>query len=157
MIITAVWVPGHPKTKGSMEHIGRGQMRETVDNKRWRELVTVAVREDIARRSAEPPTSGPVSVDMTFWLDHQDVYGPSSGAGDLDKLLRLIGDALKDAGAYRDDNQTARFGDPLKLPSNGVPGAAGALIVVRTVSPELLAHYQKAAENMRRWVQQGRA
>ncbi|SRR6266487_2471422 len=166
MIITAVWVPGHPKTKGSLDFFGKGKVRETVDNKAWRELVTGAVRRDIETRHAERvtraldhrlpgPYAGPVAVDVTFWLDHPDVYGPSSQAGDLDKLIRLIGDALTDAGAYKDDNQIALFPLPIKLPSRGIPGNAGALIVVRSVSAEELALLTVDAGNRRIAVQVG--
>jgi Holliday junction resolvase RusA-like endonuclease len=157
VIITAVWVPGHPKTKGSLDFYGKGQVKETVDNKAWRELIADEVRRDIARRGlnsgwSEAPATGPIAVHLTFWLDHPDVYGPFSRAGDLDKLIRLVLDALTDAGVYQDDNQVATLPRPLKLPSDGEPGNAGVLILVYPCADDL-ADLAREARNQRYAVQ----
>jgi Holliday junction resolvase RusA-like endonuclease len=150
-LITAVWVPGHPATKGSLTFKGRGHVEESVKgSEEWRALVTKMVREDIARRNppgpgfmapeyrdkpirmaGEPikPTTLPVLVRLGFWLDHPDPCGPTVRAGDIDKLSRNVLDALTDAGAYIDDNQVQSL-IATKHPSNGVPGASGAKIEV---------------------------
>jgi Holliday junction resolvase RusA-like endonuclease len=171
-LICAVWVPGHPKTKGSMEHIGHGQMRESVDNKGWRALVTKMVAADILERHAaawkdwahhtmdapigtEAPgqvTRQPVQVGITFWLDHPDPCGAEERAGDVDKLQRLILDALKDAGAYLDDNQVQRVTNPTKFSSRGIPGNAGALIVVQEVTEAEAASWEFQAVHVRRMI-----
>lgn len=150
MDITSVWVPGHPKTKGSMTSYGKGRMVEAVDNSTWRELVTSAVRADLARRGSPEPYRGRVGVGMIFWLDHPDVYGPGTQAGDLDKLARLVLDALKDAGAYADDNQVGLLMEPIKFPASGEPGDSGALIRAFSWEPmELLeAFYRRERQRV---------
>jgi hypothetical protein len=167
-LICAVWVPGHPKTKGSMEHVGHGRMRESVDNKQWRALVTKVVLKDISDRwqagdrdtplvehddrIVPEPTRHPVQVGITFWLDHPDPCGAEERAGDVDKLVRLILDALKDGGAYLDDNQVKRVTSPTKFSSQGVPGNAGALIVVQEVTEAESRAWEFQAVQARRMI-----
>lgn len=155
-MITEVWVPGHPKTKGSMTTAGRrgGQMRESVDNTPWRALVTRMVAADLLARGTVDglflgrTTFAPVRVDLAFWLDHPDPCEPKPGAGDVDKLVRLVLDALKDATVYVDDNQVI-LGPVPKFSSKGVPGNAGVLIKAREVTEAEMRELEIEAENDR--------
>jgi Holliday junction resolvase RusA-like endonuclease len=118
----AVQIPGLPKPKGSMKCVGaRGRIKhvlvEQVDNKAWRKQVTAAglllpVRD----------LGGPIAITVTFTLPRPPShYGTGRnahrlkpdaptwphhhGTGDLDKLMRLIADALEDARVFHNDAQ----------------------------------------------------
>jgi len=129
MIITDVWVSGNAKTKGSMEIINKatGAMKESViGSSQWRALMASAVRDDIAMR--QPPVAelrspwpGPVAVTVLAYLAppqrglfHWPIW---SQAGDLDKLVRNVLDALgstsrnprMNGGAIVDDNLVCRI------------------------------------------------
>lgn len=121
-----VLVPGIPKPKGSMTcrapHLpGRhAQMVEAVDNDEWRAQVERAADEIPVRG-----ITGPVALTATFTLPrpgshyrHGTPTGDLSntapawpsrrGTGDLEKLVRIIGDAWQakgGAGVIVDDSQ----------------------------------------------------
>lgn len=105
-----VWVPGCPKTKGSMEvqHArgGRGRaprLVQSVDgSERWAALVAESVKNAMLE-----PMSGPVAVRMVFWLPVADVA--VGRPGDIDKLARNVLDALTKAGVYEDDAQVVEM------------------------------------------------
>lgn len=102
------WVPGRPKTKGSLTVVNghRGIASDTPASKRWRQLMAYAAAGQI-----KAPLEGPVCVVAVF---HLPVH-PTSGhawagrVGDLDKLARNLLDALTDAGVYGDDVQVTRL------------------------------------------------
>ena len=122
VVVTEVFVPGAPKTKGSLDPIGGGRVRENVrGSKTWRALVARAVRDERARRGMVVPTSAPVGVHALFRLPAPVALAGMSDeelsnhvpiearVGDIDKLCRNVLDALKDAGAYADDNQVCKL------------------------------------------------
>lgn len=141
MIIVDVFVPGAAKTKGSMEIRNRatGAMKESVvGSSRWRALMAQAVRDDIARRCAAinamtgfddfrgEPYPGAVSVTVVACLSPGPAARPTwldrmwpiwERAGDLDKLVRNVLDALgstsknpkMNGGAIVDDNLVCRL------------------------------------------------
>jgi hypothetical protein len=145
MIIVDVLVPGAAKTKGSMEVRNRatGAMKESVaGSSRWRALMAQAVRDDIARRNCTggdrghncehrapfncgdvEPYAGAVSVTVEAYLtppydrDSWWVRPIWPRAGDLDKLVRNVLDALgstsknpkMNGGAIVDDNLVCRI------------------------------------------------
>jgi len=109
-----LWVPGVPRTKGSLRIVNKGRavLSESVaGSKRWRQLVAYSVR---GQMGSDWPVAGPVGVGLSFYLP-VDPY--ASRAGDIDKLVRNVLDALSDctpgcaeeckdhAGFYRDDVQ----------------------------------------------------
>jgi len=119
------WVPGPPKTKGSLTaraprchccdackgYVGQPQLRDSVGSGRWRKLVAyqaeqAKIERAILRWGMGFPVPGPVAVDLTFGLLGDPVV---TGAGDLDKLYRNVLDALTDAGVYSDDVQVVRL------------------------------------------------
>lgn len=120
------WVPGHPKTKGSLTprarkcrccdkctgFVGKVQLVDTEASKRWRKLVAyraerAIVERDILRWGMGFPIEGQVGLDLGFALDIDDVI--QMGAGDTDKLYRNVLDALTDAGVYVDDVQVVKL------------------------------------------------
>lgn len=121
---TRVVIPGNPAPKGSMKCVGqRGKAKHVLveDNERtgpWRETVATW-----AGRKVQPFTAGePIGAEITFTLDRpKGHYGTGRNAkvlrpaapvfpighntGDVDKLLRLVLDALQDADVLPDDCQ----------------------------------------------------
>lgn len=115
-VLTA-WVPGLPKTKGSLDHLGGGRVRENVvGSSAWRVMMVERFIAATAWHTTRPiiPAGVRVSVWVAFWLP---VEPASVGSGDIDKLLRNVFDALsahtkrcapscrKHAGIYADDVQ----------------------------------------------------
>lgn len=96
MILAEVFVPGHPKTKGSMEHIGGGKLRESVTgSKKWRQLVASQIKGNCAPGCF----CGRVGVWITSYLQcpaGQDPWAWIMGdkSGDTDKLARNVLDAI---------------------------------------------------------------
>lgn len=114
-----VKVPGDPRPKGSMvcRVSARHPLREQVDNKAWRRRVVLG--------GAKLPIrglTGPIGISVTFTiprppshyrtgrnahlLRHAAPTWPDGhGTGDVDKLTRLVFDALQDAGVLSNDAQ----------------------------------------------------
>ena len=103
-LVLSCWVPGRPKTKGSLTVINgaRNVVSDTPASKRWRALMAYA-----AAALVKAPLDGPVVVVAVFHLPVVDVAG--GRVGDLDKLARNLLDALTDAGVYGDDVQVTRL------------------------------------------------
>jgi Holliday junction resolvase RusA-like endonuclease len=121
-VLAAVWVPGVPRTQGSMEHVGGGHMKHSDVLVRWRSLVRDELqrdgrvrgsipeleywREESAPLVLEPPFTdrryrGPVAVRCIF------VRG--DGLGDIDKLARCVLDALEASKIIADDVQVVKL------------------------------------------------
>jgi len=117
VILCDVFVPGHAKTKGSLEHIGNGQLRDKPSSYKWRKLVAERVKSDAAKRPVwqevwseglsgpyvgrvgvriisygQPPSGGPTGEWLLTrawkWLIAK------AGFGDVDKFARNVLDAL---------------------------------------------------------------
>jgi Holliday junction resolvase RusA-like endonuclease len=153
MIITEVWVPGNPRTKGSLLN-----NQDTPQSKRWRALMAEQVRRDIARRRGttlldtwELPYAGAVDVELVAFLavpaaaTRAEFLGgaPTTNApaiwhnaGDVDKLARNVLDALTKAGAYGDDVQVTQLLVE-KCPARPHPGP-GLLLKVWPLAPHPL-------------------
>lgn len=103
-LVLSCWVPGRPKTKGSLTVVNgaRNVVSDTPASKRWRQLMAYRVAALI-----KAPLEGPVIVVAVFHLPAVDVAG--GRVGDLDKLARNLLDALTDAGVYGDDVQVTRL------------------------------------------------
>lgn len=103
-LVLSCWVPGRPKTKGSLTVVNgsRGTVADTPASKRWRQLMAYAVAGMI-----KAPLEGPVIVAAVFHLPVKDAA--AGRVGDLDKLARNLLDALTDAGVYGDDVQVTRL------------------------------------------------
>ncbi len=152
MILCQVWIPGHPKTKGSLSVVNSGRpaapgrrkraahVEDTPDSKRWRMLMVNRIRAwradpgpklDPNLVALTSPYPGPVYVQANFWLPvkPEDLYRRVAGNGDYDKLLRNALDAISanddpelGAGVIVDDVQVVASGGA-KWPA--LPGASG--------------------------------
>lgn len=104
-VLAAVWVPGVPRTQGSMKSVGRGNMVHSDALVAWRSLVASELR----RYALTPagfygdglPWLGPVAVRCIF------VRG--DGVGDIDKLARAVLDALTESRVIGDDVQVVKL------------------------------------------------
>lgn len=122
LVLCDVFVPGHAKTKGSLEHIGNGQLRDKPSSYKWRKLVAERVKSDVAKRFAGmalvPPFDGRVGVRIiSYGMTPQGILAKGmayliakAGFGDVDKLARNVLDALgcdkeDDAHLIMDDSQ----------------------------------------------------
>lgn len=103
-LVLSCWIPGRPKTKGSLTVINakRNVVSDTPASKRWRALMAYQ-----AAALIKAPLEGPVVVVAVFHLPVNDVA--TGRVGDLDKLARNLLDALTDAGVYGDDVQVTRL------------------------------------------------
>lgn len=126
-LLTNVWVPGHPRTKGSLDVVNakRGVLADSKLSRDWRKLVAYSVRQDRAARGLHDPSCVAVGLRLVFvlpppagWVAMWREQGATAvevagvepihdGVGDLDKLVRNVMDALQDARAYANDVQVA--------------------------------------------------
>lgn len=126
-----ITIPGRPAPKGSLKCIGRRGQRAHVlieDNEHtapWRS--TVAGWLTKRGPSAAPLPGQPLGVECTLTLDrpkhhygtgrnagtvkprYADAYPVGHNTGDLDKLVRLILDAMQDADVLPDDSQVCEL------------------------------------------------
>jgi Holliday junction resolvase RusA-like endonuclease len=145
-MLVETWVPGWPKTKGSLTFRGNGYVEENVaGSKEWRKMVAYAARQYYWVAVNAPPHLGPVAVRCVFWLPRPrrltteqlaEKGATYARAGDIDKLARNVLDALQDAGVYADDNQVVRLVcDKILCGPDEKPGL---WLTVGEVSPSLL-------------------
>lgn len=140
MKILDVWVPGVPKPKGSMDHVGGGHMVQSVSGSTtWAGIIRRAVKAKIERgQCAFAARQVPVRVQCSFWIPGDGADVVRERAGDTDKLLRNVLDALtRDEkrnypGVYVNDVQVIRC-DGIRLLAG--TGSVGAHIVVSAYAP----------------------
>lgn len=147
----AVQVPGVPWPKGSLTPVIRGKRAILIEdagmNHRevagWRRSVTDAGRL-IARRIDGGPLDEPLTVEVTFTVPrppnragdpwpHLKPSRTCPGGGDVDKMARLILDALTDAALWRDDSRVVDLHVIKCYPGGPTPDALsepGAIIRV---------------------------
>lgn len=114
---------GRPVPQGSKRHVGRGIMIESSNVVPWRQTIEVAAMQSI-RGVDWSRTSDPVRLDVTFYFDRPRTHFRAGkyfgllrdnapalpygrGQGDLEKLVRAVGDACTSAGVWVDDSQVA--------------------------------------------------
>lgn len=119
MITLEVFVPGKPEPQGSSRAFRHGN-RVVITSanpklKSWRAKMTEALREEAERRNISD-YSGAAAMLVTFVLPRPASHLTSKGEltksapeahlskPDLDKLVRAVGDAISDAGIWRDDS-----------------------------------------------------
>jgi Holliday junction resolvase RusA-like endonuclease len=115
-MVLDVFVPGRPKTKGSMRVVnGRtGAMSDTPASHRWRQQMAYVIKGHYRQAGGivPAPIEGACVVGMIFYLPIEDVT--REGSGDIDKLARNVLDALgtsdpDDARVYVTDAQVIRM------------------------------------------------
>lgn len=119
--LLGVFVPGHPRSKGSLRCQGGrpGQHRlveQVALSKPWREEMQRAIVREV-RTVLKPgvkhaPHEGPVRCVLTFFFEQpatgvsKDLPFPvAANYGDLDKLTRNVLDALQGSGLIKNDSQ----------------------------------------------------
>lgn len=140
-LLAEMWIPGRPRTKGSLKVITpRGQRPRLIEDhkhsKPWRTKMTNAIRD--ADTPFAEPYAGPVAVAATFVFERHGVTAKTlpyptlnagvNACGDLDKLLRNLLDALQDAAVIVDDAQVCSVGT-----SKIWGGEAGVRLTVGTL------------------------
>lgn len=137
-------VLGTPAPQGSKRHVGNGVMVESSKRvKPWRQDVAAAAEEALTGLF---PFSGAVGVEIEFRFGrakghygtgrNADVLKPSAPhhhavRPDVDKMTRAVLDALKTAGAYKDDAQvTDLHATKIYCRRGQLPGA---LITIREI------------------------
>lgn len=98
-------VPGRPRTQGSATlaidpRTGKPRMLKRRGETAHREAVAWQARQAAAKAGWTPQHTGPVLIDADFYLARKGGQAP-----DLDKLLRLIFDALVVGHVLKDDSQ----------------------------------------------------
>lgn len=140
------WVPGNPKTKGSLKVLnsgrlsGRAVLQDTPTSKRWRQLVAVRARDAMGAAQLAPvlretgkicALAGPVALRVEYFLPVSGHRLIEQGSGDVDKLDRNVLDALQDANLYDNDSQVVRCWSDKLCADVGTGGRSpGAEIVV---------------------------
>lgn len=145
-VLAWAWVPGQPRTKGSLDLRKGGGMTDSAASRRWRSQIVQTVR--VARSGGpEAPnvSTAAISVEALCFVPQsaaEEIRGDHVAAdaairesptnGDLDKLARNLLDALavdlvhndqrKGADVYRNDCQVTdiRFRKLVALPEYGV-------------------------------------
>lgn len=119
-----VFISGASKTKGSMTVRPNKSLANSDASSHWRAIMAGALRDDYFARMTPPtarpaggkpgPWVGAVRVRADFWLPGDPL---AYGAGDLDKLLRNLLDAMGttsknpryNGGVIADDNQVTQI------------------------------------------------
>lgn len=142
-VVLQFFVPGRPKTKGSLTararrchccdacqgYEGQPQLRDTVASARWRKLMAYQATQAMRAQPHAWPMLGPVWLHVIFILPVDDPI--MTGAGDVDKLLRNLMDALQDAQVYRDDVQVVKV-DVVKQAPPLTDRGSGVAVLVRS-------------------------
>lgn len=137
-----LWIPGVPRTKGSLTVVNSGargrkaHVEDTPESVRWRMLMVDMLRKDQGRRGiVNQPYPGAVYVIATFYQRVEDLTRKVAESGDLDKLLRNLFDALsvnkdsrKGAGVIKDDMQITRLTAVKEIATGG--GSPGLRVIV---------------------------
>jgi Holliday junction resolvase RusA-like endonuclease len=137
-VLLMCWVDGTPRPKGSLKVVSaRGRkpvlQEQSTDSSAWRDTVAWTARRELNLPAPGYPTQLPVELACTFAFERSasctDEEPTSGGIGDLDKLLRNVGDALTDAKVIADDRQIVAMKASKVWTADGQK--PGALIIVR--------------------------
>lgn len=151
-------VVGHPKPKGSLKCIGaRGRrghvlIEDNAGTKPWRDEIARIARQASQRPEKRQPITVEITSTLTRPVSHYGTgrnaskvkrsapeYPTAHGTGDVDKLARLVLDALQDVGILGDDTQVVEVTSRKTYPDHPlVPDAlpyAGAVIRVAPYHP----------------------
>jgi Holliday junction resolvase RusA-like endonuclease len=168
-VLAECWMPGRPRTKGSLNDHGNGGMSDSPASVRWRAHMVASVRAALDVRSGyQPPLSAlPVRVEALCFMPGTaaESFGEeggvlavaassrlrTSGNGDVDKLARNLLDALardlhddkhKGAGLFTDDMRVVDM--PIRKVIEG-PLGPGILVRVTELDAIELARMQSLA------------
>lgn len=125
-----VTLPGHPAPKGSLKCVGRGGRHQLIeDNPRsagWRSTIAGHVR---GRIKGTPDRHQPIGIEVTLTVDRpksvRTVHPVTRSSYDVDKLARLVLDALQDAAVIPDDAAVVELVTRKSYPGGPLPDALG--------------------------------
>lgn len=111
-MLTERFVSGKSLTKGSWTFVSRNYVKAAKGRQEWAAQIAEEVSAERHARLGTVgarPFAGAVKVDLTFFLPFglrlPEVEVPiGHQTGDIDKLVRLVLDALKTGGVYTDDS-----------------------------------------------------
>ena len=104
---------------------GSVRMVDTEESRRWRRVMTLAIRREVQEGRARYVLDRPVLVRLAFYTAY-DATNPY--AGDLDKLERNALDAMTGS-AITDDRFVVKM-DSVKVSAAGTPHGPGVMIEV---------------------------
>jgi Holliday junction resolvase RusA-like endonuclease len=149
--LISLFVPGHPRTKGSLRpevDWARRKVRmveQVEQSKPWRQKMQAYIVRKV-REQERPgkwePYAGPLSVGVVFAyerprtgvgvdLPYPIIEAGENANGDVDKLLRNLLDALQGSGLIKNDAQVCETTAAKMWETDAIP--AGAHIVVHTL------------------------
>ena len=107
-----LFVPGTPKAQGSLRHVGNGRLVHGKGMMTWRNHVQHVLEQWAGTWfGAWEPIDEPVEASVTFYLQRPKKPRLDHAATglDLDKMTRLVGDALEKSGVLRNDARIVRW------------------------------------------------
>ena len=117
MSYAAIWIAGHPRTKGSFVPVKAGAFTKLRPAGKYTRAWCDHAKAVLLDQWKHPLLEGPVRVDFLFLLPKpKTVTRPKPTGrfdGDLDKLIRGILDAGTGV-VYVDDSQASTFGETRK-------------------------------------------
>lgn len=145
-------VPGRPAPKGSLKCVGRNGSHQLVEDnartKPWRTVVgswagrvvdkagkREAIGVEITSTIPRPYNQFGTGINAATLKDSAPPYPISTRTGDVDKLARLVLDALQDAGLLANDAQVVECTTRKAYPKTPVPDALDEPGVVIRVYP----------------------
>lgn len=112
-----LYIPGEPKSQGSMKHVGNGRMIHNPEMVKWRNWMIESLQAWVAAHYGDwTPLDEPVEVHAKFWLRRPAKPRLEHAATglDTDKLQRCAGDALEQSGVLKNDARIVRWNNPEK-------------------------------------------
>lgn len=143
-------IHGEPAPKGSLRCVGQNGKHQLIeDNRRtkpWREQIAQHVAVGSFRALKDEPIGVEITSTLPRYASHVDADGnPTAKAppfpvggrtGDVDKLARLVLDALEDASVVANDSQVVEVLSRKTWPDTDVPDSLdepGVMIRIYTV------------------------
>jgi Holliday junction resolvase RusA-like endonuclease len=151
-VILRTYVPGRPRSKGSLKHWCMKDRKHTVrveeqvkDSHAWRVKVAHQVQRECRGAYGEHlRLEIPVELRVVYFFDRtaedrpDEAYPVAMGIGDLDKLDRNIGDALTSSGVIKDDQYIVRIVSEKRWAAPGSIGGAQITLLKVEQDAELL-------------------
>ena len=107
-----LFVDGTPKAQGSLRHVGNGRLIHGKGMMTWRNHVQHVLEQWAGTWfGAWEPIDEPVEASVTFYLQRPKKPRLDHAATglDLDKMTRLVGDALEKSGVLRNDARIVKW------------------------------------------------
>ena len=130
------FAPGTPAPQGSKVRTRYGMRESSKRVGPWREVVTQAAAMAADEAFMVRPLVPPYDVEFRFLIKRpkrtRAVFPVAPTVGDLDKLVRAVGDALTQAGVIEDDRHIVTLASSKRWAH--ADEEPGVIVTVRTVS-----------------------